>query len=57
MATIFDCKGDSCLEALLETIISGVGCFLSLNAFKRIVKDRNNLLNRTNKIIFGLGMV
>jgi hypothetical protein len=57
MSTIFDCAGDSCFEALLETAISVAGSFLCIAGFKKIVKDRNNLLNKVNKIIYGLGMV
>ena len=57
MSTIFDCEKESCVEAFLETVISAAGAILCIGGFKIIIKDRNNLLNRVNKIIYGLGMI
>lgn len=56
MSTLFDCNENSCFEALLETLITGVTSVMYMRGFRIITKDRNNILNRINKIIYGLGM-
>lgn len=56
MATIFDCDGSSCIEAGVETAVAFLGAFFFLRAFRVIIKDRNNILNRINKIIFGFAL-
>ena len=56
MATIFDCSGSSCVEAGVESAIAIVGTFFFLRAFRVIIKDRNNILNRITKIIFGFAL-
>lgn len=55
MSTLFDCREDSCFEALVETVITGVASVMAVQGLRRITRDRNNLLNRVNKIIYGLG--
>jgi hypothetical protein len=57
MATLIDCIDFTCGEALLESIIAGTGAVAFVLGFKIIIKDRNNLLTRINKIIYGMGMV
>jgi hypothetical protein len=44
------------MEALAETAIAGFASVLYIQGFRRIIRDRNNLLNKVNKIIYGLGM-
>jgi len=57
MATLIDCIDFTCGEALIETTIAGTGAVAFVLGFKIISKDRNNLLTRINKIIYGMGMV
>jgi hypothetical protein len=56
MSTLFDCSENGCFEALLETLVTGITSVMYLRGFRIISKDRNNILNRINKIIYGLGM-
>ena len=56
MSTLFDCQEHSCVEALMESIITGIVSVMYIRGFQRIIRDRNNLLNKVTKIVYGLGM-
>ena len=56
MSTLISCLEETCIETFIEASIATLGAILSVNGFRIIFRDRNKLLNRLNKIIYGVAM-
>lgn len=56
MATLLSCNGPNCIESFLEAAIATTAAISSINGFRIIFRDRNKLLTRLNKIIYGISM-
>ncbi|KAM3146394.1 hypothetical protein pb186bvf_001363 [Paramecium bursaria] len=56
MSTLIQCLEETCIETFIEASIATLGAILSVNGFRIIFRDRNKLLNRLNKIIYGIAM-
>ncbi|CAD8163185.1 unnamed protein product [Paramecium octaurelia] len=56
MATLFQCDGANCIEAFLEVAVSTTTSIMAINGFRIIFRDRNKLLSKLNKIIYGISM-